>query len=74
MQSPTVEQPTAREGRVGLGGKSERPILPKKPGNAGGGKGPWFKSNARRSERFEKRWGSGVKVPQIWRISRRSSK
>jgi hypothetical protein len=33
-------EPATREGRVGLGGKSERPILPKKPGNAGGGKGP----------------------------------
>jgi hypothetical protein len=45
-----AEQPAAREGRAGLDGKSERPILPKRPGNAGGGKGPWFKGNARRSK------------------------
>jgi hypothetical protein len=50
VRRPMAEQPAAREGRVGLGGKSERPILPKKPGNAGGGKGPWCKSNARRSK------------------------
>ena len=50
MRCPEAAQPATREGRAGLGGKSERPILPKKPGNAGGGKGPWFKSNARRSK------------------------
>ena len=33
-------QPTTREGEVGLGGMAERPLLPKKLGNAGGGKGP----------------------------------
>jgi RNA-directed DNA polymerase len=29
---------------------TERPVVPLKPGNAGGGKGPWFKTNARSSE------------------------
>ncbi len=29
---------------------AERPVLPEKPGNAGGGKGPWFRISARRSE------------------------
>src|ERR1039457_3753959 len=67
VQSPTVEQPTAREGRVGLGGKSERPILPKKPGNAGGGKGPWFKSNARRSK--EPEIGVSLITPEsVWQL------
>ena len=67
MQSPTVEQPTAREGRVGPGGKSERPILPKKPGNAGGGKGPWFKSNARRSK--EPEIGVSLITPEsVWQL------
>ena len=36
--------------RVGTGrcGKSERLVVPLKPGNAGGGKEPWFKGNAKR--------------------------
>ena len=25
---------------------TERPVVPMKPGNSGGGKGPWFKANA----------------------------
>jgi len=29
---PWAVQPATREGRAGLGGKSERPILPQKPG------------------------------------------
>jgi hypothetical protein len=33
-------QRTAREGRVRPGGKSDRSVVPMKPGNAGGGKGP----------------------------------
>ena len=35
-------QPDAREGQAGLPGESERSIVPGKPGNAGGGKGPHF--------------------------------
>ena len=41
-------QPDAREGQAGRAGVAERPILPLKPGNSGGGKGPQFKTNARR--------------------------
>ena len=40
-----VCQPDAREGQAGPGGESERSIVPLKPGNAGGGKGPWFKTS-----------------------------
>jgi len=40
------EQPDAREGWDGRGGVAERPVVPGKPGNAGGGKGPQFKANA----------------------------
>jgi hypothetical protein len=29
---------------------AERPVATEKPGNAGGGKGPWFKSDVPRSE------------------------
>src|ERR1700694_5838995 len=43
-------QPDAREGRAGRRGESERFVVPMKPGNAGGGKGPQFKTNAIRSE------------------------
>ena len=44
------EQPDAREGQAGRAGVAERPVLPLKPGNAGGGKGPQFKTNATSGE------------------------
>src|SRR5258708_29737595 len=43
-------QPDAREGQAGRRGETEGFVVPRKPGNAGGGKGPQFKTNARRSE------------------------
>src|SRR5579859_963790 len=43
-------QPDAREGQAGRPGVAERFAVPLKPGNAGGGKGPQFKTNARRGE------------------------
>lgn len=45
-----AQQPEVRKDQAGLPGMAERPVLPEKPGNAGGGKGPWFKSDARRGE------------------------
>jgi len=39
-------QPDAREGQAGRPGVAERFVVPLKPGNAGGGKGPQFKTNA----------------------------
>lgn len=45
-----VRQPTAREGQVGPSGVAGRSVVARKPGNAGGAKGPQFKANARRSE------------------------
>ena len=51
------EQPDAREGRDGRGDVAERPVVPGKPGNAGGGKGPQFKANATRGE------GQGIGKP-----------
>jgi hypothetical protein len=33
-------QPDAHEGQAGRSGVAERPVVPSKPGNAGGGKGP----------------------------------
>ena len=35
-------KPAPREGQAGPGGESDRPIVPVKPGNSGGGKGPDF--------------------------------
>ena len=67
MRRPAAEQPAIREDRAGLDGKSERPILPEKPGNAGGGKGPWFKSNARRSK--GKEIGVSLITPEgVWQL------
>jgi hypothetical protein len=43
----------AGDGQRGRYGVAERPVLPGKPGNAGGGKGPWFKSGAERSKARE---------------------
>ena len=39
-------QPDAREGQAGRPGVAERFVVPLKPGNAGRGKGPQFKTNA----------------------------
>ena len=41
----TNRQPVRdRPGRLGV---AERPVVPERPGNAGGGKGPWFKGNVK---------------------------
>jgi hypothetical protein len=45
-----ADQPDAREGQAGRTGVAERLVVPLKPGNAGGGKGPQFKTDARRGE------------------------
>src|SRR6202165_4340071 len=44
------DQPEAREGQAGRPGEAERFMVPRKPGNAGGGTEPQFKTDARRSE------------------------
>src|SRR5271167_950566 len=44
------DQPEAREGQAGRRGVAERFVVPLKPGNAGGGKGPQFKTDAIRGE------------------------
>jgi hypothetical protein len=63
-----AEQPATREGRAGLGGKSERPILPEKPGKAGGGKGPGFKSNARRRSKGKEIGVSLTTRESVWQL------
>jgi RNA-directed DNA polymerase len=37
-------QPDSREGQDGPSGVAERPVVPRTPGNAGRGKGPWFQT------------------------------
>jgi hypothetical protein len=49
----TNVQPDAREGQAGRHGVTERLVLPGRLGNAGGGKGPQFKTSVRRSEERE---------------------
>src|SRR3982075_2438536 len=44
------DQPAAREGQAGRLGVAERFVVPLKPDNAGGGKGPQFKTDAIRGE------------------------
>ena len=44
------DQPEAGDGQKGRYGVAERPVLPRKPGNAGGGKGPQFKMGTGSSE------------------------
>ena len=46
-------QPDSREGQAGTVGVAEGPAVPGKPGNAGGGKGPWFKVSAGSGESQE---------------------
>src|SRR6266704_782519 len=46
------DQPDAREGQAGCLGVAERSAVPLKPGNAGGGKGPQFKTDATGGEGF----------------------
>ena len=55
-------QPDAREGQAGPSRESDRPIVPPKPGNAGGGKGPEFKGQRRRGESQES--GMGLEPPE----------
>ena len=43
-------QPDSREGQAGPNGVAERPVVVRKPGNAGGAKGPWVKVSVRRGD------------------------
>jgi hypothetical protein len=48
VRDDRINRTPARE-RPGAHGVAERLAVPLKPGNAGGGKGPQFKTDARRS-------------------------
>ncbi len=58
-------QSDAREGQAEPCGVAERPVVPSTPGNAGRGKGPWFKVNAGRGESQE--IGVSLSTPQTVR-------
>jgi hypothetical protein len=45
-----VDQLAARERKAGLTGMAERLVVPKKPGNSGGGKGLQLKADARSND------------------------
>ena len=42
-----------REGQARRCGVADRPVVPRRPGNAGGGKGPWFKDSVGSGESRE---------------------
>src|SRR5215475_13495443 len=44
------DQPATRERQAGLSGVAERLAVPRKPGNAGGGKGPQLEGDATSNE------------------------
>ena len=44
-------QPDAREGQAGPEGVADRLVVPSKPVNPGGGKGPEFKTDVRKGAR-----------------------
>jgi RNA-directed DNA polymerase len=48
-----ADQHATREGGAWPAGESERPIVPWKPSNVGGGKGPWFKRRVESRKRKE---------------------
>lgn len=43
----------ADDDQTGHDRMTERPVLPKKPDNTGGGKEPWFRNNAESDEQLE---------------------
>ena len=49
------DQLATRESQAGPFGVAVRPVVPMKPGNAGGGKGPWLETNAR-SDKERRDW------------------
>ena len=46
---------------------AERPVVATKPGNAGGAKGPWFRTNARRGRRAE---GLAMSLPTLLKVQK----
>jgi len=51
----SLGQPAPRESQAGPFGVAERPVVPRKPSNSGGGKGPQLKGDAR-SDKGRRDW------------------
>jgi hypothetical protein len=61
----------AREGQAGPSGVADRLVVPRKPGNAGGGKGPEFKEAVRRGK-GQGEWCKPMNLPnKTFKIRRR---
>ena len=61
-------QPDAREGQAGPAGVADRLVVPSKPGNSGGGKGPEFKVNVRRGMRAGRLAMSLLPPPKVQKL------
>lgn len=68
-----THQLDAREGQAGSDGVAEGSVVPVKPGNAGGGKGPWFKATQEvaRARRMGQPENSGIVRRHRWRHRRK---
>src|SRR3954470_2685283 len=66
-------QPEVREDQAGPSGVADGFVVPRKPGNAGGGKGPEFKTGVGRGRRA-RRLAMSLRTPRTvqksWRTSR----
>ena len=61
-------RPDAREGQAGPPGVTDRPVVPTRPGNAGGGKGPEFKTDVRRGMRAGRLAMSLLPPPKVRKL------
>src|SRR4051794_14833636 len=61
-------RPDAREGQAGPSGVTDRPVVPSRPGNSGGGKGPEFKTDVRRGMRAGRLVMSLLPPPKVRKL------
>src|SRR3954449_8333773 len=61
-------QPDAREGQAGPPGVADRPEVPSRPSNSGGGKGPEFKGSVRRGTRAGRLAMSLLPPPKVQKL------
>jgi hypothetical protein len=60
-------QPELREEQAGPFGVAEGPVVVKKPGNAGGAKGPWDRESAKQAVKAEE---IGVSLPTLLKVEK----
>jgi hypothetical protein len=65
------DQPVAGDGQAGHFGVAERPVVPLKPSNVGGGKGPQFKigTGSGEVEEIGETLGNSVKLRELRKVS-----